>query len=67
MKFADLRFQLSNLGSLFLCFCIASTVAADDADGIRFFETKIRPILVKHCYECHGPDLQEHKLRVDSL
>jgi phosphoglycerate dehydrogenase-like enzyme len=23
-------------------------------DQIRFFETKIRPVLVEHCYECHA-------------
>ena len=23
---------------------------------IEFFESKVRPILVDHCYECHGPD-----------
>ena len=22
---------------------------------IEFFESKVRPLLVKHCYECHGP------------
>lgn len=26
---------------------------------IEYFETKIRPILAKRCYECHGPDLDE--------
>ena len=35
-------------------------------DGTDFFENKIRPILVKHCYECHGPDEQENDLRLDS-
>jgi len=28
--------------------------AADDAAGITFFETKIRPVLVASCYECHS-------------
>lgn len=23
---------------------------------LEFFETKVRPILVERCYECHGPD-----------
>ena len=23
---------------------------------IEFFETKVRPLLVEHCYDCHGPD-----------
>ena len=50
-----------------LCLSFANNLRADDQDGKRFFETKIRPIFVKHCYECHGADLQENKLRVDSL
>ncbi|MAX36617.1 MAG: hypothetical protein CME33_08620 [Gimesia sp.] len=24
--------------------------------GIAFFESKIRPVLIKHCYECHAAD-----------
>lgn len=34
-----------------------------DAD---FFETRIRPVLAKNCYGCHGPDQQQSGLRVDS-
>ena len=41
---------------------------AADADAARFFETKIRPVLVARCHECHGPDSKpEGNLRVDSL
>ncbi|HUG93688.1 MAG TPA: c-type cytochrome domain-containing protein, partial [Planctomycetaceae bacterium] len=25
-----------------------------DAEAVRFFENRIRPVLVKHCYECHS-------------
>lgn len=25
----------------------------------RFFENRIRPVLVKHCYECHARDSKE--------
>lgn len=34
-----------------------------------FFETKIRPVLIEHCYECHGPEANpaEANLRLDSL
>ncbi len=34
----------------------------------KFFETKIRPVLVKHCYECHSETAAEvgGKLMVDS-
>ncbi|MEZ6137729.1 MAG: PSD1 and planctomycete cytochrome C domain-containing protein [Pirellulaceae bacterium] len=30
-----------------------------------FFESKIRPVLVEHCYECHSADNAEGGLRVD--
>lgn len=30
-------------------------IGADDG-GAEFFEAKIRPVLVQHCYECHSAD-----------
>ena len=35
---------------------------------LDFFESKIRPVLVKHCYECHAADSKtiRGRLRVDS-
>jgi mono/diheme cytochrome c family protein len=43
--------------------------ATGNAAGIRFFESKIRPLLVQSCFECHGPEAGkgEADLRVDSL
>jgi cytochrome c553/mono/diheme cytochrome c family protein len=35
-------------------------------DQVRFFETKIRPLLADHCFSCHGPDKQKSNLRLDS-
>jgi hypothetical protein len=32
----------------------AGTAPGDDAAGIAFFESKIRPVLVEHCYKCHS-------------
>jgi len=26
------------------------------AEEVQFFEAKVRPILVEHCYECHATD-----------
>ncbi|MGA8029165.1 MAG: PSD1 and planctomycete cytochrome C domain-containing protein, partial [Bryobacteraceae bacterium] len=31
------------------------------------FATTVRPILAARCYTCHGPDLQQNGLRLDSL
>lgn len=36
--------------------------AEDDAD---FFEARVRPVLLKHCVECHGEKKQESGLRLD--
>jgi hypothetical protein len=36
------------------------------AEKIEFFEKKVRPIFVEHCYTCHSADTQPHgELRVD--
>ncbi len=42
----------------------SESALATDAD---FFEKKVRPVLVEHCFECHSGDSQESGLRVDSL
>ena len=44
----------------------AGSARADDAEEIHFFETKIRPVLVDNCLECHGAKKQNGKLRLDS-
>ena len=42
--------------------------AKPSAAAVKFFETKIRPVLVKQCYDCHGPESDnESGLRLDSL
>jgi cytochrome c553 len=38
-----------------------------DKAGNEFFEAKIRPLLVTHCYECHRGDEHEGGLQLDSL
>lgn len=39
--------------------------AVDTADE-EFFEKEVRPLLARHCHECHGPGKQESGLRLDS-
>lgn len=52
------------------CFLFSQTgsVPADEPTeaGIAFFETKIRPLLIDKCSECHGADAQESQLRLDT-
>ena len=54
---------------------LASPVAAadekaapPDSGGVAFFEAKIRPVLIQHCYSCHSEEAgkTEGELRVDS-
>ncbi len=51
---------------------IASTLSAvnsapaGDSDAKAHFEKNVRPILVEHCFRCHGPDKQKGGLRLDS-
>ncbi|MFZ4819312.1 MAG: c-type cytochrome domain-containing protein, partial [Limisphaerales bacterium] len=44
------------------------SLPAFGASGSRIdFNREIRPLLVEHCYPCHGPDLEKRKggLRLD--
>ncbi len=34
----------------------ATDEAQVDARKLEFFESRIRPVLIEHCYECHGPN-----------
>jgi hypothetical protein len=45
-----------------------ATQDGTDPAKVEFFESRIRPILVEHCYECHGPEAKivQANLRVDS-
>jgi mono/diheme cytochrome c family protein/cytochrome c553 len=52
-----------------LAIAATRTPAADPqptADDVRFFETRIRPLLAEKCYKCHGPEKQKGQLRLDS-
>jgi mono/diheme cytochrome c family protein len=42
--------------ALIITLCAASHLSAqeENREGLDFFEAKIRPMLVKHCYECHS-------------
>lgn len=39
-------------------------IQADDAE--RFFESRIRPVLIEKCFKCHGSEQVSSNLRIDS-
>ncbi|MGV3661014.1 MAG: PSD1 and planctomycete cytochrome C domain-containing protein [Prosthecobacter sp.] len=43
---------------LLLPACICGSAPADD---VAFFESKIRPVLAEHCYECHSAEAGKSK------
>lgn len=43
----------------------AGQASGDDADD-AFFESKVRPLLIAKCYECHGSEKPKSGLRMDS-
>ncbi len=66
-------FSLTLVFSLALASIIAGSfcfpaLAAETAspEAIEFFERNVRPVLAEQCYVCHGPQLQQKGLRMDS-
>ena len=59
-------------GLIILLFAAPSAIAEERAtptkEQLDFFETKIRPVLVEHCYKCHAAEAKIIKggLRLDS-
>src|SRR5687767_7591820 len=47
---------------------IARPAHAADAPGVEFFESKVRPVLVERCYQCHSNTAKQLKagLKLDS-
>lgn len=60
--------SLASIGSILVLFLMTIGKAACIADDrMEFFERKIRPVLVEHCYQCHSEDSKKRKgdLRLD--
>ena len=38
-----------------------SSAAAPSPEQLAFFESKVRPVLVEHCYKCHSAEAKEKK------
>ena len=44
-----------------LSMCSMNVLGMDDFERIEFFEEKIRPVLVRNCYECHSAKAEKLK------
>jgi Protein of unknown function (DUF1549)/Protein of unknown function (DUF1553)/Planctomycete cytochrome C len=52
--------------------CGSGSGRTDESEKLEFFESKVRPLLVEHCYECHSEGAEakgtlKAGLQVDSL
>ncbi len=54
-----LRAALVVLGMV--CLQAMADAQSPDAKGLAFFESKIRPVLVKECYQCHSAEAAKTK------
>jgi cytochrome c553 len=62
-----MRLLLVSLGALLaLVGRSAAQEAAPGSEEAKFFETRIRPLLLDSCSKCHGAEKQRGGLRVDS-
>lgn len=50
-----LRLSVAVLAVIAAC-CMPPGLRAEEETGTVYFEKKIRPLLVKHCYECHSEE-----------
>jgi hypothetical protein len=58
---------LALAGAWLLALAAAPAFAAEsDAEAVKFFEMKVRPILSENCFKCHGSAKQKGGLRLDS-
>lgn len=46
---------------IYTCLNPEYVARADDAARIEFFESRIRPVFVEHCYSCHAADAKDVK------
>jgi len=58
--------RVRRLALLALAVAGRAIAAAPSPEDIVFFESKVRPLLIERCLECHGEQKQKGGLRLDS-
>ncbi|QDT53125.1 Planctomycete cytochrome C [Caulifigura coniformis] len=65
MRFASYTLLLLMSGSFGGAIGFSAESVAADPDREKSFEAHVRPLLVKRCGNCHGPEKQQGDLRLD--
>jgi hypothetical protein len=54
---------MKSLAPIMVCLAMVgmTSTSAQGDEGIEFFEQKIRPVLVEHCYGCHSAEARDAK------
>lgn len=58
--------RLVPAAGLVIVIAVAAVARGDSREGEALFESKVRPLLVSKCQECHGAGVAEAGLRLDS-
>jgi hypothetical protein len=45
---------LCRIASIAACALVTTNLRAEPPESVEFFENRIRPVLVEHCYQCHS-------------
>ena len=71
MKNLNNKLKAASYAAAMLMTCAPAAFAAAEtaatAEQLKFFETRIRPVLAENCYECHGEQKQKAGLRLDNI
>ncbi|MEL6107023.1 MAG: PSD1 and planctomycete cytochrome C domain-containing protein [Planctomycetota bacterium] len=67
LKTSSFRFVLLLWIGSQMSLCGNPATAETSDEHARFFESKVRPLLVEHCFECHSGKRQKGGLSLDSL
>ena len=55
------KFVLRGIVGCLISALIASNYLMADEDPYRFFEARVRPLLIQHCYSCHSQEAEKSK------
>ncbi|MAI32041.1 MAG: hypothetical protein CMM07_10270 [Rhodopirellula sp.] len=64
-RFLQHQFQCGRFAGATLLLILPTSISFAQSNE-DFFESRVRPVLIKHCLQCHGTKKQEGGLRLDS-